>query len=153
MTKINWARFITGGLIAAVIMFVADGFMHEMILKSDWQDIYRGINATQPEGHGSSMLYFFIFELGRGMLAMLLYVLMRTVRGAGPLTAVIAGVATWLVFSFAGPAQFIPLGFYSNMLWAKVAAFQLVTTIVAVLAAAALYRDAASTETPSDRLE
>jgi len=44
--------------------------------------------------------------------------------------------------SVTGPAQFIPLGFFSHALWIKVAAFQLVTSIIATLAGAVLYKDA-----------
>jgi hypothetical protein len=51
-------------------------------------------------------------------------------------------VAAWLAFSVTGPAQFIPLGFYSMALWVKVAAFQLVTSIVAAIAGAFPYREA-----------
>lgn len=141
MTNINWTRFIIGGLIATVILFVTDGLLHEMLLKPDWLAVYANLGAPVPEPHGASMVYFFIFELGRGMLAMLLYVLMRAYTGAGPKTAVLAGLAVWAAFSLAGPAQFIPLGFYSVALWVKVAAFQLVTSVVGTLAGAAIYKD------------
>jgi hypothetical protein len=47
----------------------------------------------------------------------------------------------WIAFSLTGPAQFIPLGFFSNALWIKTAGFQLITSIVATLAGAALYKD------------
>ena len=113
MTTINWARYIIGGLVAAVIFFVTDGMMHEMILKPDWTAVYAGIKATMPEPHAGSMFYFAVFEIGRGMLCMLLYVLMRAFFGAGPKTAILAAIAGWLAFSVTGPSQFIPLGFYS----------------------------------------
>ena len=140
MTTINWARYITGGLIAAVIFFVTDGMMHEMILKSDWTAVYAGIKATMPEPHASSMFYFAVFEIGRGMLCMLLYVLMRAFFGAGPKTAILAAIAGWLAFSVTGPAEFIPLGSYSVPLWLKISGIQLVTTIVGTLVGAALYK-------------
>ena len=141
MTNINWARFFIGGLIASVILFITDGMMHEMVLKSDWAAIYAGLTATPPQPHSSSMLYFAIFELGRGMVSMLIYVLMRPFYGAGPKTAIIAAVVGWLAFSVAGPAQYIPLAFISVPLWLKAAAIQLVATIIGVLAGAALYKD------------
>jgi hypothetical protein len=68
---------------------------------------------------------------------------MRTHFGPGPKTAVLAGIAAWVAFSLTGPAQFIPLGFFSKPLWLKVAALQLVTSIVATIAGAALYKDVA----------
>ena len=81
-------------------------------------------------------------ELGRGFIAMLLYATMRTHFGAGPKTAVLAGIASWIAFSLTGPAQFIPLGFFSNALWMKVGAMHLVTSIVSTIVGAAMYKDA-----------
>ncbi len=142
MEKINWGRLILGSLVAAIIMFVTDGFMHEALLKADWTAVYEGLRAVQPQPHSTSMVYFAVFELGRGFIAMMFYVTMRTLFGAGPKTAVLAGVVAWIAFSLAGPAQFIPLGFFSNALWLKAGAMHFITTIVATIAGAALYKDA-----------
>jgi hypothetical protein len=140
--SINWGRFTIGGIIASIIAFLSDGMLHEMIVKADWKAVYAALGATEPTDHAASMVYFAIFELGRGFIAMLLYVLMRPTCKPGPKTAAWAGLIVWIAFSLTGPAQFIPLGFYSNALWMKVGAFQLVTSIVAAIAAAALYKDA-----------
>lgn len=147
MARINWGRLILGGLIAAIILFFTDGFIHERLVKTDWQAIYAGLRAAEPEPHGASMAYFALYELGRGMIALLFYATMRTHFGAGPKTAVLAGIACWIAFSVAGPAQFIPLGFFSNALWLKVGALHLVTTIGATIAGAAMYKDAAQPAT------
>ena len=143
MAQINWGRLFIGSLIAAIIMFVTDGFIHETIARTDWTAVYEGLGARMPEPHTTSMVYFVIFELGRGFTAMMFYVLMRAFFGAGPKTAVLAGIVGWIAFSLTGPAQFIPLGFFSNALWLKVGAIHLVTSIIATIAGAALYKDAA----------
>ena len=144
MAKINWGRLIVGSLIAAIIMFLTDGFIHETIAKADWKAVYEGLRATEPEPHGLSMVYFALFELGRGFTAMMFYVTMRSFFGAGPKTAVLAGIVGWIAFSLTGPVQFIPLGFFSNALWLKVGAIHLVTSIIATIAGAALYKDSAT---------
>jgi hypothetical protein len=77
MAKINWGRLIVGSLIAAIIMFFTDGFIHETIAKADWKAVYDGLRAAEPEPHGASMVYFALFELGRGFTAMMFYVTMR----------------------------------------------------------------------------
>ena len=141
MPKINWTRLIVGGLVAAIIMFLTDGFFHEKLVKTDWQAVYAALKATEPTEHGASMAYFALFELGRGMITLLLYATLRAFCGAGPKTAVCAAIAGWIAFSVTTPAQFIPLGFISNALWIKMCAFHLVTSIVATLAGAALYKD------------
>ena len=147
MARINWGRLFLGSLIAAIIMFVTDGLIHETILKADWRALYTALRATEPEAHGSSMVYFAIFELGRGFTAMMFYVTMRAFFGAGPKTAALAGIVGWIAFSLTGPVQFIPLGFFSNTLWLKVAVIHLIVSIIATVAGAALYKDAATPAT------
>jgi len=145
MHKINWVRVIIGGLVAAIILFLTDGFFHERIVGADWKAVYAGLGTAEPTQHNAfALVYFAVFELGRGLISIYLYSLMRSCCGPGPKTAVFAGVVAWIAFSVTGPAQFIPLGFYSHALWAKVAGFQLITSIVAALAGAALYKEAAT---------
>jgi hypothetical protein len=141
MNKINWVRLIIGGLVAAVILFVTDGFFHEKIAMADWKAVFAGLGAREPQESGGSLVYFAIFELGRGFISLYLYALMRSCCGPGPKTAALAGVVAWMAFSVTGPAQFIPLGFYSHALWIKVGVFQLITSIIAAIAGAFLYRE------------
>ena len=151
MTKINFGRLFIGGLVATIILFLTDGVLHEHITHQYWDYLYQGLGAHPPqEGHGTAMLYFFVFEIGRGFTAVLFYVLMRPFSGAGPKTAVLSALAAWFAFSVTGPAQFIPLGFYGKRLAAIVAGYQLVTSIVANLVAAWLYRDPATSATPAE---
>ncbi|HEV7747434.1 MAG TPA: hypothetical protein VGO56_20720 [Pyrinomonadaceae bacterium] len=145
MNKINWPRLIIGGLIAAVILFVTDGFFHERVVAADWKAVYDGLGSMPPPQHSAfGLVYFAIFELGRGLISIYLYSLMRSCCGPGPKTAALAGLVAWIAFSLTGPAQFIPLGFFSHALWIKVGAFQLITSIVAAIAGAFLYRDVAN---------
>jgi hypothetical protein len=141
MPRINWVRLIIGILIAALLMFLADGFFHERVVGDDWKAVYQALGLTEPRHGGGGIPYFVVFELGRGILAMSLYVLMRPCCGPGVKTAALAGFVTWIAFSLTGPAQFIPLGFYSHALWWKVGAFQFATSIIATIAGAALYKE------------
>lgn len=141
MSGINWNRVIVGGLIAAIICFLTDGFFHESVVGEDWKAVYAGLGANEPQHTSAGLAYFAIFELGRGFLSMILYALMRQPFKPGPKTAALAGVITWFAFSLTGPAQFIPLQFYSHALWGKVGVFQLITSIIATIAGAVLYKD------------
>lgn len=141
MYKINWVRVLVGGLVASIILFLTDGFLHERLALAHWQAIYAGLGIAEPKHNAYALVYFAIFELGRGFISIYLYALMRSCCGPGPKTAALAGIVTWIAFSVTGPAQFIPLGFYSHALWIKVGAFQFITSIVAAVAGAFLYRD------------
>jgi hypothetical protein len=142
MSPINWIRLIIGGLIASLIVFISDGFFHERVVTADWIAVYHALGVNAPRHDAMGVIYFAVFELGRGFLSMVLYVFMRPHCKPGPKTAMCAGIIAWLAFSVTGPAQFIPLGFFSNALWIKVGAFQLITSIVAAIAGAAVYKDA-----------
>lgn len=147
MAKINWGRLILGSLIAAIIMFLTDGFVHNNLAAAEWKEVYAGLGAREPQPHGLSMVYFALFELGRGFTAIMLYVTLRPFFGAGPKAAILAGVIGWIAFSVTGPAQFIPLGFFSNALWVKVGIIHLITSIIATIAGAVLYKDVANPAT------
>ena len=142
MPRTNWVRLIIGILIATIIMFFSDGFFHERVAVGDWMAVYAALGIPPPAHNTASLLYFVIFELGRAILAMSLYVMMRVCWKPGPAAAALAGIVMWIAFSVTGPAQFIPLGFYSHALWIKVGAFQLITSVVATIAGAAVYKDA-----------
>ncbi len=141
MNDVNWGKFILGALIVAAICFVSDGFLHQRVVTEQWQAIYDALGATPPDHSGFSMVWFLVFEAGRGFLAMYVYVLLRPRLGPGVKTATWAGVVTWVAFSLTGPAQFIPIGFYSTMLWLSVAVYQLVFTIIAAIMGAAPYSE------------
>lgn len=144
MTKINFGRLFIGGLIASILLFLSDGFLHEQVFKQYWEWVYQSLGAKQPDASNAmALVYFFIFELGRGFGAIFIYALMRPFHGPGPKTAILSAIAAWLAFSVAAPAEFIPLGFYGRRLWVMVAAAQLVTSIVANLLAAWFYKEPA----------
>jgi hypothetical protein len=141
MTNINWSRLILGGLIASAIAFVSDGFLHQRLIHEEWEAFAAGLQIAMQDHSPLAFLYFAIYELGRGFLALFVYATMRPRFGAGPKTAVWAGVVSWLAFSVAAPAQFIPLGLFSDTLWAMAGAYQLVTSIIAAVAGAAVYKE------------
>jgi len=144
MRNVNWGKFVLGALIVAAICFVSDAFLHQRVVSDQWQAVIAALGATVPEHAGFSMIWFVVFEAGRGFLAMYVYVLLRPRLGPGVKTATWAGVVTWVAFSLTGPAQFIPLGFYSTTLWFSVAIYQLVFTIIAAIMGAAPYGERAA---------
>jgi hypothetical protein len=141
MSNVNWGRFVLGALIVAAICFISDGFLHQRVVDDQWMAVIAALGTTFREHAGWMMVYFVVFELGRGFLTMYVYVLLRPRLGPGAKTATWAGVVAWVAFSLTGPAQFIPLGFYSEGLWISVGLYQLVFSIVAAIAGAAPYNE------------
>ncbi len=139
MSKINWSRFFLGVLIASAIFFVTDGLMHNKILESQWRELFQSMTAPPPH-NPVAFVYFGLFEIGRGFISILIYVLLRPISGPGWKTASLAALSAWFAFSIAGPAQFIPMALFSNSLWIIGGAVQLVTSLVGTLAGAASYK-------------
>ncbi len=140
MNDVNGWRFTTGVVAAAAILLVSDGILHQRVVTALWHDVYDALGATPPDHSGVGIVWFILYEAGRGFLALLLYVLLRRRQGPGAKTAALAGVVTWFAFSLAGPAQLIPIGFSSAELWLAIAAWQFVFTVIAAIAGAAIAR-------------
>ncbi len=141
MRNVNWGKFVLGALIVTAICFISDGFLHQKVVHTQWLDLFAKLGTNPPEHGGLGMVWFLIFEAGRGFLTMYVYVLLRPRLGAGVKTATWAGVVSWVAFSLTGPSQFVPLGLYSDSLWFTVAVYQLVFSIVAAIAGAAPYSE------------
>jgi len=143
MRKINVGRLLLGGIVAGILMFLADGFIHQKLLHDHWLAAMRAAGrSVQAEEHGGDMAYFAVFELLRGLALAWVYAAIRVQFGAGPKTAIIAAVAVWAIMF---PLPFIsevPIGFYSATMLAMWSLYELITSVVAGLLAGALYKDA-----------
>jgi len=144
MNDVHWGKFVLGALIVTAVCFISDGFLHQRLIHDQWLELSAQLGVTIRDHAGWKMVYFVVFEAGRGFLTMYVYVLLRPRLGPGAMTATWAGVVAWVAYSLTGPAQFIPLGFYSTSLWASVAAYQLVFSIIAAIIGAAPYKEEGS---------
>jgi hypothetical protein len=95
MGKINWGRVVLGGLLAGVVLNVWDFLVNGVILKNDWNA------AMQALGKGevtmSMIVWFVVCDFITGLFLVWLYAAIRPRYGAGPKTAVCAGVGAWVL--------------------------------------------------------
>ena len=68
MARINWVRLILGGVIATIIAFLTDGLFHENVVSGDWKAVYANLGISEPQHTGLGVLYFAVFDLGRGLI-------------------------------------------------------------------------------------
>ena len=90
MGKTNWTRVFLGGLLAGVVLFVLGYAAWAIYLEKPWSA------ATEALGHRYPSRAI-IFQLLVGILVVWLYSAIRPRYGAGPKTAVIAGVSFWIM--------------------------------------------------------
>jgi hypothetical protein len=143
MGKINLSRVILGGIVAGIVIDVFEGILHGAILASQWAEVLAGL------GKGGTMsvkqiVAFNVWGLAVGILTVGLYAAIRPRFGAGPRTAVLAGLAVWALAYVMGDAtpvflHMFPVGTISTSL-----VVEAVIMAVAGVAGAAVYKESAA---------
>lgn len=133
-------RLILGGIVAAIIYFIGDGVVHGVLLKDHWASILGAINVDAEKALKTPQI-FGIYDLIKGIAAVWVYAAIRPRFGAGPGTAVIAGVVVWLAAIPLPLIGLIPMKFFSAEFVALWSAYAIVPMILGALVGAWLYRE------------
>jgi hypothetical protein len=107
MGQINWGRVIGGGLLAGLIINIGEFILNEPLLGEQWREALKAYNM-EPFGT-NALAVFVVMGFVLGILGVWLYAAIRPRYGAGPKTAVCAGLAVW-AFSYAYPSVFMLAG-------------------------------------------
>jgi hypothetical protein len=138
-TRINGPRVVAGGLVAGLVG-IAFEILAEPLFGLDWAVWLAGYGLPAPGG--AVMAYFLVGGSLIGILAVWLYAAMRPRFGAGPGTAVRAGLVVWALaclFPTAGLAAYGLLPMDAHF-WVP-AFFPVVQWPLATLAGAWVYRE------------
>ena len=140
MGNINTTRLLLATLVTAVLYFIFDGIIHGALMGAETE---AGIVAAGKtvEHDPTAFGYFALFDLGKALVAMLFYVFARTRLGAGPITAVWAGVIAWLGVEALPAIAQMPFPFYSKWFFVKIMALEFVPMILGAIAGAWVYKE------------
>lgn len=141
MGKINLARVILGGVVAGIVIDVCEGILNGVILKQQWADVFTSLGKTSDTLSVKQIVVFNVWGLVAGIITVWLYAGLRPRYGAGPRTAILAGLTVWaLAF---GLATAVPVFFhlYPVGLGLTSVALEAVEMILAGLAGGALYKE------------
>jgi hypothetical protein len=141
MKSVNWGRVILGGILAGVVMNVSEFVLNEVVLKKANEDAMKALGKTMPESGGTIGVWI-VLGFVIGIAAVWLYAAIRPRYGAGPGTAVKAGIAVWVLGSLYQTVVFWNLGLYPKN--ALLLVWTLVEAIVSTVAGAWLYREDAA---------
>ena len=109
--KINWARVAAGGALAGVVHFLITGVVNGAILSGALQDWLRGVGGLlHPPAQPDPMLLWALMSLIYGFAGVWSYAAMRPRFGAGPRTALLAGLALWVVSKLTVAFDLVALG-------------------------------------------
>jgi hypothetical protein len=139
MGKINLGRVVMGGLLAGVLLNVVDFLVHGVWLMDDYT---AAMEALGKEAMPTSMIgWFVVLDFVYGIFLVWLYAAIRPRFGAGPQTAVYAGLAAWFVAAFMHALFEAPMGLYPMNLWVIGAVVALVQMPAAAVLGAWLYQE------------
>jgi hypothetical protein len=135
MGRINWGRVLFCGSVAGVVWTVLSAVV-TVLVGREFAASVPGNRLAAPSGELVTFLFF--VNLLEGIWAMWLYAAIRPRYGAGPKTAVAAGVSWWMISSLID-ATWGSFGFVAvQSLWPVMAA-SLPAIMVAALTGAWLY--------------
>ena len=140
MKPINWGRVILGGIAAGVVVNLSEYILNEIVLKKENEEAMKALGKSMPAG-GSTMTVWIVWGFVLGIAAVWLYAAIRPRFGAGPATAMKAGLAVWILAYLLSSVAFWNLGLFPFSALAFV--WGLVEALVATVVGAWLYKEEA----------
>jgi hypothetical protein len=141
MGNINVGRWILGGVVAAVVLFIVDFVLHGMVLMQQWADAMAALQMPPMGESAGEIVSFAIFNLIIGLTAVWIYVGIRPRFGPGVQTAIYAGLATWILGYFMPNAFLLVSGMFpASLLWTTIIV-ALIQVPLATVAGAYLYKE------------
>ncbi len=140
MGKTNWKRALLGGLVAGITINVIASIALAVYLRKLWNPALAALNPAFQETTGFKV-FWIIHYLLIGILAVWLYSAIRPRFGAGPKTAVVAGLAMWILNGLSFSASMAAFGLLASNLLVTDSLIYLVALVVATLAGAWIYKE------------
>jgi len=142
MGRINIGRVILGGIVAGIVGDILGYLVDGVMLAPQWATGMRALGKA--EFSVSQNVAFNIIGLVYGILIVWLYAELRPRYGAGPKTAVCAGLVVWVAGVLLPNAGLMwAAGLFPTNLTMMTTAAAIVELVVAALAGAALYKEGA----------
>lgn len=142
MGRINLGRVVLGGIVAGIVANILGFLVDGVVLAPQWTA------AMQALGRGefstNQIIGFNVLGLASGIFAVWLYAAIRPRYGAGPKTALVAGVAVWVASVLLPNAALMGvIGLFPLNLVVVSTLAGVVEWSAAILAGAALYQESA----------
>jgi hypothetical protein len=144
MGKMNVGGVILGGLAAGLVMNVSEAILHAGVLAADGAKLLEEWKrlGLEPDVRPSLLFWLVGITFVLGILAVWTYAAIRPRFGAGPRTALYAGLSVWAM-SYLYAAVYVDAGILvwpAKLTWLPVA-WGLVEIPVATLLGAWIYRE------------
>lgn len=139
MPRLNVVRVVAGGLAAGIAANVLDYLIGAYLTAAQTTEMMQRLNLN-AQAVEQSMRVWIGFDMVYGLLVAFTYAAMRPRFGAGPTTALIAGLCYWIGFT-AMMAGYSAMGIFTPQAFMKSALLSLASTLVPALMAGAIYQE------------
>ena len=140
MAHTNRVRVILGGLFAGVVINAVEFVTNGVILRESWGHAMQALGKPADLSAGA-IAVFNLWGFLLGIAAVWIYAAIRPRYGAGPSTAVRAGLAAWALAVFLANLGNFPLGLFPARLLVITTVVALVEIVLGTLAGAWLYKE------------
>jgi len=141
MGKINMGRVILGGIVAGIVSDLLGYLVDGVLLAPRWAGAMGALG--RPEFTTNQIVDFNLLGIVAGIALIWIYAAIRPRFGAGPATAVLAGIAVFIIGSLIPNLGFMWVPYlFPHHLTLYTTIGNLVETVAGALAGAALYKEA-----------
>ena len=139
----NTTRILLGGLAAGFVCFFGDGIVHGAILGEEWKQAMTALGKmpTSEEEGMSSMLGFAVYDFMKGFFGVWLYAAIRPRFGAGPKTAIFAGIAAWVALGLIPHVTWLVIPVFEKSFVTKWIVFEAFPILAGTFVGAWIYRE------------
>jgi hypothetical protein len=140
MSGINLSRVILGGLVAGVVLNIGETIFNGVIFGEANNAAMKALNL--PAVGGSAIAWFVIAAFIFSIAMIWLYAAIRPRLGAGPKTAICAGLTAWTMGYLFPSIGFLAIGLFPRNLLIIGLVWSVFEVSIAALAGAFFYREA-----------
>ena len=140
MERINMGRVLLGGIVAGIVGNILGFLVDGVILGPQWTAALKALG--KPDFSTNQIIVFNLIGLVYGVFAVWLYAAIRPRYGAGPKTALLAGLAVWVAGVLLPNVSFMGVaGLFPQDLTAMTTLAGVVEWAAAILAGASVYKE------------
>jgi hypothetical protein len=140
MDRMNLGRVVLGGIAAGIVLDICEGVMRGMLLRDQGADMMARLGLSSAVTT-KQLVAFNLWGLVVGVLTILLYAAIRPRMGAGPKTAILAGLFVWALVFALGAMPFAFMHVLPVRFGVMTACAEAAMMIIAGLVGAALYKE------------
>jgi hypothetical protein len=140
MGKMNVGRIIVGGLLAGLVLNIGEFILNMPVLGKQIEQAMQAKNLPVPAGGAIALSVVLAFVLG--IAVVWLYAAIRPRFGAGPKTAIIAGLALWFFVWLWVHLSMSPMGLFPTSLILITLIWGFFEVPIATLLGAWIYKEA-----------